>query len=81
MQRSRFTEEQIIGVLKEQQAGVSVVDLCRKYGCDLHPIFRINQSWCFLFSNIPTHYPKHRLVQAQASRPGSRRHCPQHTTR
>lgn len=30
--KKRFSEEQIIGVLKEAQAGVSVKELCRKYG-------------------------------------------------
>ncbi len=32
MKRSRFTEEQIIGILKEHQAGLSATDLCRKHG-------------------------------------------------
>ena len=32
MKRSRFTEEQIIGILKEHEAGVSVSELCRKHG-------------------------------------------------
>lgn len=32
MKRSRFSEEQVIGILKEHQAGMSAVDLSRKYG-------------------------------------------------
>ncbi|TIU35658.1 MAG: transposase, partial [Mesorhizobium sp.] len=32
MKRSRFSEEQIIGILKKHEAGVSVGDLCRKHG-------------------------------------------------
>ena len=32
MKRSRFTEEQIITILREQETGVPVADLCRKHG-------------------------------------------------
>ena len=32
MKRRRFSEEQIIAVLREQEAGTKVADLCRKYG-------------------------------------------------
>ena len=32
MKRSRFSEAQIIGILKEHQAGASAPDLCRKHG-------------------------------------------------
>jgi putative transposase len=32
MKRSRFTEEQIIGILREQEAGAATADVCRKHG-------------------------------------------------
>ena len=32
MKRSRFTEEQIIAILREQETCVPVADLCRKHG-------------------------------------------------
>ena len=32
MKRSRFTEEQIIGILREHQAGAKTAELCRKHG-------------------------------------------------
>lgn len=32
MKKSRFTEEQVIGVLKEHQAGIPTAELCRKHG-------------------------------------------------
>ena len=32
MKRSRFTEEQIIGMLKEQEAGLPTAEVCRKHG-------------------------------------------------
>lgn len=32
MRRSRSTEEQIIGILKQHQAGLGAKELCRKHG-------------------------------------------------
>lgn len=32
MKRSRFSEEQIIGVLKEREAGMPTVEICRRHG-------------------------------------------------
>ena len=32
MRKSRFTDAQIIGMIKEQEAGLPTADLCRKHG-------------------------------------------------
>ena len=32
MKKTRYSEEQIIGILKEAEAGIPITELCRKYG-------------------------------------------------
>ena len=32
MRRSKYSEEQVIGILKEHEAGLSTAEICRKYG-------------------------------------------------
>lgn len=40
MRQKRFTEEQIIGVLKEHESGVKAGDICRKYGVSEQTLYR-----------------------------------------
>ena len=40
MTRSRFSEEQIIAILKQHEAGVSVADLCRMHGTSDASIYK-----------------------------------------
>ncbi len=56
MKKQRFTEEQIIGVLKEQEAGAKATDLCRKHG--------ISEA---TFYNWKAKYGGHGSVGGQAS--------------
>jgi putative transposase len=32
LRKSRFTDEQIIGILREQEAGAATADVCRRHG-------------------------------------------------
>ena len=40
MKRKRFTEEQIIGILKEAEAGAKKQEICRKHGISEHTLYR-----------------------------------------
>lgn len=40
MKKARFTDEQIIGLLKQAEGGVSVQDLCRKHGVSQWTFYR-----------------------------------------
>lgn len=40
MKRKRFSEEQIIAILKEHEAGVPVAELCRKHGVSDASIYK-----------------------------------------
>jgi len=40
MKRKRFKEEQIVGILKEAEAGKTVGDICRSYGISEQTYYR-----------------------------------------
>ncbi|NLO91988.1 MAG: transposase [Elusimicrobia bacterium] len=45
MPRKRYSEEQIAGMLKENEAGISAVELCRKYGMSQNTFYKWKQKF------------------------------------
>jgi len=40
MRRSRYSEEQIIGILREQEAGVATSEVCRRHGISSATLYK-----------------------------------------
>ncbi len=45
MRRSRFSEEQIVGILKEHEAGAAAAALCRRHGISQQTFYRWRQKY------------------------------------
>ena len=45
MRKSRFTEEQIIGMIKEQEAGLQTVEVCRKHGLSQATFYKLKAKY------------------------------------
>jgi putative transposase len=45
MKRKQFTDEQIIPVAKESEAGAKTLDVCRKHGVTEHTLAMAKQVW------------------------------------
>jgi len=48
MKRSRFSEEQIIAVLKEQEAGMPTAEVCRRHGISSATFYK----WKSMFGGL-----------------------------
>jgi putative transposase len=45
MRRSRFSEEQIVGILKEHEAGAATAEVCRRHGVSEQTFYRWKQKY------------------------------------
>ena len=48
MKKSRYTEEQIIGILKQHEAGVKTADVCREHGISAATFYGWKSKCCGL---------------------------------
>nr|KIU70413.1 transposase [Brucella anthropi] len=65
MKRNRFTDEQIIGILKEHEAGTPVAELCRKSGISQATYFNWKKKYAGL---LPDEMRRLRALEEENTR-------------
>jgi hypothetical protein len=63
MKRSRLTDEQIIGILREQEAGLKTADVCRKHGISGATFYK----WKAEFGGLEVSGIRERLIHYRSS--------------
>jgi putative transposase len=69
MKRSKFSEEQIIGILREQEAGSPVAEVCRRHGISSATFY----AWKAKFGGMEVSEAKRlRALEEEGARGGER---------
>ena len=53
MRKSRFTEAQIIGMIKEQEAGMATAEVCRKHGLSPASFYKLKAKYGDMSLSLP----------------------------
>ena len=58
MKRSRFSEEQIIAILKEQEAGMATAEVCRRHGISSPTFYKWKSTTPFSYAHNTSDTPE-----------------------
>lgn len=67
MKRSSFTEDPIIGISTEHEAGISAADLCRKHGVSDATVYKWKAKFDWLIRPVFTNGQNSRIIAHYAA--------------